>query len=78
MTGPITHPAGARVRLRYGRGRSWLLPYHDCEAVVVQPPWGTAKRNHLVRVTAGEFVGRLLNVPAGNLKAVVEPRGAML
>lgn len=69
--GPPTHPVGARVRLRYRSGRSWLLPYHDCEAVVVQPPWGPGKRNHLVRL----YDGRLVNVPAGNLKAPVAAQG---
>lgn len=61
------HPRGTRVRLRYASGRSWLFPFHDCTGVVVVPPYGPGKRNHLVRV---DGVG-LVNVPAGHLKEML-------
>lgn len=68
-------PQGTRVRLRYKGGRSWLFPFHDCVGIVVVPPWGPGKRNHMVRIVGGEFDGLRVNVPAGHLKPVVEKRG---
>ena len=57
---------GSVVTLRYRAGVSFLCSLHGRVGVVVVPPRGRVK-NHLVIIG-----GRLVNVPAGHLRAAGE------
>ena len=65
-----TIPEGTTVRLVYRKSMRADAAFCGFQAVVEVAPYGPGKRNHLVRLTDGPCAGMMVNVPAGNLRAI--------